>query len=81
MPLSRRSERRASSPPAGASANATRGIPLSLGADDDDVAESNVAYTEPDFSDAVSSFGDPRRDPSLERFARAARRRRFSGPS
>ena len=75
VPLSRRSERRASSPPAGASANATRGIPLSLGADDDDVAESNVAYTEPDFSDAVSSFGDPRRDPSLEE-VRASRLRR-----
>ena len=73
VPLSRRSERRASSPPAGASANATRGIPLSLGADDDDVAESNVAYTEPDFSDAVSSFGDPRRDLSEVRASRIRR--------
>ena len=36
VPLSRRSERRASSPPAGASANATRGIPLSLGDDEVD---------------------------------------------
>lgn len=73
VPLSRRSERRASSPPAGASANATRGIPLSLGADDDDTASSNVAYTEPDFSDAVSSFGDPRRDLSEVRASRLRR--------
>jgi len=74
VPLSQRSERRASSPPAaGASANATWGIPLSLGADDDGSAESNVAYTEPDFRDAVSSFGDPRRDPSEVRASRLRR--------
>ena len=71
VPLSRRSER--SSPPTYLSANATRGIPLSLGADDDGSAESNVAYTEPDFRDAVSSFGDPRRDPSEVRASRLRR--------
>ena len=57
VPLSLRSMRRASSPTTGQKTSLTRGIPLSLGADDDDTGDDvNVKYTEPDFADAVSSL-------------------------
>ena len=57
VPLSLRSMRRASSPSTGTKTSLTRGIPLSLGADDDDTGDDvNVKYTEPDFADAVSSL-------------------------